>query len=132
YGSVTFMILVAARLRYRADAVIIGTFLSAAAITYFTIGARLVDYASDVVSSLAQIFTPMSSHFHSTGDFQKLRRIFIAGNRACALVMLPICTMLILLGKSLISVWVGPRYISSYPILLILLIPATLYGIQAS
>src|SRR5205807_10449038 len=68
YGSVTFMIIVAGRLRFKTDAVIIGTFLSASAITYFTIGSRLVDYATEVVTSLAQIFTPMSSHFHATGD----------------------------------------------------------------
>ncbi|PYX94858.1 MAG: hypothetical protein DMG71_11270, partial [Acidobacteria bacterium] len=129
YGIVTLMILVGARLRYRADALVIGTFLSAAAITYFTVGARLVDYATDFVTSVAQIFSPMSTHFYSTGDFDKLRRIFIVGNRACALVMLPITTILIITGKSVITVWVGAAYVSSYTILLVLLIPATLYGI---
>jgi len=132
YGSVTFMIIVAGRLRFKTDAVIIGSFLSASAITFFSIGARLVDYAGDVVSSLAQIFTPMSSQFHTTGDYERLRKIFLAGNRACALTMFPICTALIILGKSVIEAWVGPRYISSYSILLILLIPSTLYFAQAT
>src|SRR5207245_2438958 len=65
YGSITFMIIVASKLRFKTDAVIIGTFLSASAITYFSIGGRLIDYASDVVSRRAQIFTPMSSPFHA-------------------------------------------------------------------
>ncbi|SRR5229473_1589086 len=132
YGSVTFMILLAGRLRFRTDAMVIGTFLSAAAITYFTIGSKFVDYASEIVQSLAQIFTPMSSHFHTTGDFEKLRKIFIVGNRACALTMFPISTVLVMLGKSAISVWVGPRYVSSYTVLIILLIPSTLYVAQAT
>ena len=132
YGSVTFMILLAARLRFRTDAMVIGTFLSASAITYFTIGSKFVDYASEIVQSLAQIFTPMSSHFHTTGNFEKLRKIFMLGNRACALTIFPISTVLILLGKSAISVWVGQRYASSYIVLLILLIPSTLYVAQAT
>jgi len=132
YGSVTFMIIVAARLRFKTDAVIIGSFLSAAAITHFSIGARLVDYAGEVVSSLAQIFTPMSSQFHAVGDYDRLRKIFIAGNRACAFVMFPICVTLIVMGKSVIEAWMGPRYVSSYIILLILLIPSTLYTAQTT
>jgi len=132
YGSVTFMIIVAARLRFKTDAVIIGSLLSAAAITHFSIGARLVDYAGEVVSSLAQIFTPMSSQFHATGDYDGLRQIFIAGNRACAFVMFPICVTLIVMGKSVIESWMGPRYVSSYIVLLILLIPATLYNAQTT
>jgi len=132
YGSVTFMIIVAARLRFKSDAVIIGSFLSAAAITHFSIGARLVDYAGEVVSSLAQIFTPMSSHFHATGDFNQLRRIFITGNRACALVMFPMTVALVIMGKSVIEAWMGARYVTSYTVLLILLIPSTVYQAQST
>jgi O-antigen/teichoic acid export membrane protein len=132
YGSVTFMIIVAARLRFKSDAVIIGTFLSAAAITRFSIGSRLVDYAGETVSSLAQIFTPMASQFHATGDYDGLRKIFISGNRACAFIMFPIAVALIVMGKSVIEAWVGPQYISSYIILLIALIPATLYNAQTT
>src|SRR5262245_45262520 len=131
YGLVTFIIIIAARLRFKSDAVIIGTFLSATAITYFAIGARLVDYATEVVTSMAQIFTPMSSQFHAIGDHERLRKIFIAGNRACAFVMFPICVSLVVMGKSVIEAWMGPRYVSSYIVLLILLIPTTLYYAQA-
>ena len=132
YGSVTFIIIVAMQLRFKTDAVIIGSFLSASAITYFSIGGRLVDYAGQVVSSLANVFTPMSSHFHATGDYVQLRRMFISGNRACALVMFPMVVVLVVMGKSVIEAWVGPRYVSSYVILLILLIPSALYEAQST
>src|SRR6202021_3988695 len=113
------MIIVAGRLRFKTDAVVIGSFLSSAAITYFAIGSRLVDYAGEVVSSLAQIFVPMSSQSDATGDLKGLQRIFIAGNRACALIIFPITAILIILGKSVIEAWVGAKYVAtSYPILL--------------
>ncbi|HKD03125.1 MAG TPA: flippase [Terriglobales bacterium] len=133
YGGPTFMIIVAGRLRFKTDALVIGTFLSSAAITYFAIGSRLVDYATEVVSSLAQVFVPMSSQSDATGDLARVRKIFVAGNRACAMVIFPISAMLIILGKSVIEAWVGKRYVAtSYPVLLVLLIPSTLMLAQAA
>jgi O-antigen/teichoic acid export membrane protein len=133
YSAVTFMILISWRLRFKTDAVVIGTFLSSAAITYFYAGSRLVDYAGEVVSSLAQIFVPMSSQSDAAGDTERLRKIFIAGNRACAFVIFPITAMFIVLGKSMIEAWVGKKYVAQgYPVLLTLIIPYTLMLIQGA
>jgi O-antigen/teichoic acid export membrane protein len=133
YSGPTFMIIIASRLRFKTDAMVIGTFVSSAAITYFTIGARLVDYMGEVVSSLAQIFIPMSSRSDAIGDSEQLKRIFIAGNRACALIVFPLTASLIILGKSVIEVWVGVRYVAtSYPVLLMLVIPTATMLAQAA
>jgi O-antigen/teichoic acid export membrane protein len=92
-----------------------------------------VDYAGEVVEGLAQIFVPMSSHSDARGDMDRLRKIFVAGNRFCAFTIFPICAMLIILGKSIIALWVGSHYVAqSYPILLILLLPTTLMFAQAA
>jgi O-antigen/teichoic acid export membrane protein len=133
YSGTTFILIVAFRLRFKTDAMVIGTFVSSAAITYFTIGSRLVDYAGEVVSGLAQVFVPMSSQSDATGDLAGLRKIFVAGNRACALVIFPMAAILIILGKSVIEVWMGARYVTaSYPVLLVLLIPSTLMLAQSA
>ena len=133
YSSTTFILIVAVRLRFRTDAIVIGTFVSSAAITYFTIGSRLVDYAGEVVGGLAQVFVPMSSQSDATGDLAGLRKIFVAGNRACALIILPMAAILIILGKSVIEAWVGARYVAmSYPVLLVLLIPSTVMLAQGA
>jgi O-antigen/teichoic acid export membrane protein len=133
YSSSTFIIIVAARLRFKTDAMVIGTFLSSAAITYFAIGSRLVDYGGEVVSGLAQVFVPMSSKSDATGDLAGLRKILVAGNRACALIIFPIAAILIVLGKSVIEAWVGARYVAtSYPVLLVLVIPSTLMLAQSA
>jgi O-antigen/teichoic acid export membrane protein len=133
YSGVTMIVIIAGRLRFQTDEIVIGTMMTASAITYFSIGARIVDYASEVVSSLAQIFIPMSSHSHARGEMDHLRKIMIAGNRACAFVILPITAILIILGKSVIEAWVGARYIEqSYPVLIILIIPFTLMLAQSA
>ena len=133
YSGTTFLIIVAGRLRFKTDALVIGAFVSAAGITYFTIGSRLVDYASEVVSSLAQIFVPMSSQSQAKKDLEGLRKIFVLGNRACAFIIFPITAILTILGKSIIEAWVGEKYVAvSYPVLLVLLYPTTLMLAQSA
>lgn len=133
YSGLTFMIIVAAQLRFKTDAVVIGGFLSSAAITYFYAGSRLVDYAAEVVSSLAQIFVPMSSRSDAAGNMDRLRKIFIAGNRACAFTTFPMTATFLIMGKSIIEVWLGQKYVAlGYPVLITLIIPSTLMLIQSA
>jgi len=123
YGSITFVATIAAQLRFYSDATVIGIFIGSAAITYFSIGSKLVSYSSNVTQSMSQIFTPMSSQFNATGDVERLRRILVMGNRACALIVFPLCATLIILGKSVIEVWVGAKYVPvAYTVLVLLIV----------
>jgi O-antigen/teichoic acid export membrane protein len=133
YGSTTFLVMVAARLRFRTDELVLGTMMSTVAVTWFNIGARIVDYAQEFVASLAQVFVPMSSQSEATGNLDRVRKIYIAGNRVCAFLILPITAILILLGKHIIRIWVGARYVPhSYPVLVVMIIPFALMLSQAA
>ena len=125
--------MVAGRLKFKTDEIVIGTMLSAAAVTYFNIGNRIVDYAGQVVTTLAQVFVPMSSQSEAKGDMNRLRKIFVLGNRACAFIIFPICATLIMLGKSVIQVWMGQKYVAqSYPVLVIMIVACTLWWSQSA
>ena len=133
YSGVSFILMIAYKLRFKTDEVVVSTLLSVSAVTYFSIGDRLVDYTGEVVSSLAQIFVPMSGHSDARGDKRQLRKILIAGNRTCALIVFPITATLIILGKSVITAWMGANYVSvCYPVLVALLIPSTFALAQAA
>jgi O-antigen/teichoic acid export membrane protein len=133
YGGTTFLVMVAARLRFRTDELVLGTMMSTVAVTWFNFGARIVDYATDFVSSLAQVFVPMSSHSEAIGDLDRVRKIYIAGNRVCAFLILPITAILIIFGKHIIRIWVGARYVpTSYPVLVVMIIPFALMLAQAA
>lgn len=132
YSSTTFMIMVAGRLKFKTDELVIGSMISAAAITYFNFGARIVDYAGGVVNSLAGNFLPVVSQSEATGNMSRLRKLFVAGNRFCAFTIFPITATLLILGKSVIEVWVGKKYVAtSYPILVIMIVPSTIMFAQA-
>jgi O-antigen/teichoic acid export membrane protein len=133
YGGTTFLIIVAARLRFRTDELVLGGMMSTVAVTYFNIGARIVDYAQEFVSSLAQIFVPMASHSEATGNLDRVRKIYIAGNRVCAFLTFPITALLIIFGKHIIRIWVGGRYVPhSYPVLVIMMLGFALMLMQAA
>jgi O-antigen/teichoic acid export membrane protein len=132
YGVFAFIILAAEKLRFQSDALVIGAFLSSTAITSFSIGARLVEYSSYAIRSMSQIFTPMSSQFHAAGDLARLQRTFVAGNRACAFIIFPLSVVLIILGRAIIESWVGAKYVSSYSVMVLLLVPRSIYLAQSS
>jgi O-antigen/teichoic acid export membrane protein len=133
YSGVTLIIMIAGQLKFKTDTIVIGSMLSASAITYFNIGSRIVNYAGEVVTALAQNVLPMASQSEATGNMDRLRKVFVAGNRFCAFTIFPITAALLILGKSVIEVWVGKKYIAtSYPVLVILIIPTTLLYAQAA
>ena len=133
YSGVTLIIMIAGRLKFKTDTIVIGTMLSAAAITYFSIAGRIIDYAGEIVNSLAQNFLPMASRSEAKGSMEHLRKVFVTGNRLCAFTIFPVSAVLLILGKSLIEVWVGRKYIAtSYAVLVILVIPSTLMWAQAA
>ena len=66
----------------------------------------------------------MAGQSHAKGDTNRLRTIWIAGNRACAMIIFPITALLLILGKSVITAWVGAKYVAqSYPVLVVLAVP---------
>lgn len=133
YSGISFIMIISARLRFKSDAIIIGTFLSSVAITFFNIGSRIVDYAEEVVETFAQTLVSMSSHFDATGELDRLRKVFVVGNRVCTLITLPITAILVILGKSIIEAWVGQRYVSqSYPVLVLMAVPSALAMAQSA
>ena len=132
YGAFACAILGAEKLRFQSDAMVIGAFLSTTAIASFSIAAKLVEYSSYAVRSMSQIFTPLSSQLHTVGDLKRLRWAFLAGSRASAIIAFPLCVVFVILGRSIIVSWVGANYVSSYPILVLLMVPRTLYLAQAT
>lgn len=132
FGLLTFWIGIAQKLRFGTDALVIGSFLSVQAISMFAISSKLIDYTSEIVQNMAQIFTPMSSQFDARQDMERLRRVLVVGNRYASLVIFPLAAILIFLGPTIIQMWVGSAYLASYPVLVILIVPMTLYLSQAA
>lgn len=120
-------------LRTEADNAIIGASISASAITFYSIGSRLVEYLGRLVNSLGSQFIPMASQFDAAGEKDRMHKLLIDGNRVCAFIAFPFAVMMVILGKPIIAVWMGQRYVaSSYVVLVILVIPTAIWFSQVA
>jgi O-antigen/teichoic acid export membrane protein len=117
-------------LRDSTDSIVIGRVLNAALITPFTVASRLVDYSRPIVLGMVSPLLPRMSRLDGQGHHEEIRRLFLHMTRLSALLSLAIGSILILQGRSLILLWVGQRYVSSYPILVLLVVGATASSAQ--
>lgn len=123
YSLPAFVVSIGTRFFFEADEAITGMFISAAAVAYFAVGEKLSRYSTGFTDALADLFNPLASHYDAIDNLDGLRKMLVQGTRACALTAFPFLVLLTILGKPVITVWMGPRYVSAYPVMLILLVP---------
>jgi len=127
YSARAFVAMIAGRISYSSDAIVIGAFLAPSHITFFVVAARLTEYVKNAMRSFTNVLTPAISAFEARGDHEAIRRVFLDASRYVLWLILPIEMGLIILGKPFLSLWLGERYAeASYPTLVILSIPLTL------
>jgi O-antigen/teichoic acid export membrane protein len=100
-----------------ADAVLIGFFLSAAAITPYTIGMKLASGVSYISGPMVNVFFPLSSSLQARYDRRGLHRLLIEGTRLALALTLPAVLFLLVFGHAVVERWVGPGHEASEPIL---------------
>jgi O-antigen/teichoic acid export membrane protein len=124
YSLQAFLLMIAGRVSYQTNALVIGAFLAPQFITYFAIAARLTEYAKNGLRAVTTVLTPAVSAFEAQGDEAAIRKVFLTSTRIVLWIILPIQAGFFLLGKPFLSLWMGPDYVGwSYPSLAILSLP---------
>ena len=110
YSVYSFLLIVAIQLVYQTDNLVVGAFVSASAVTFYSIGNSLCRYTQQVVSAMTITFTPAASSYEAADDSARLRRLFFNGTVASMVLALPILLTLIFRGANFIGLWIGPQY----------------------
>jgi len=110
YSFYAFLINVCVQIVYYTDNLVVGIFISAGAVTFYTIGGGLIEYLRQLVSSLTVIFAPLTSSLDAQSQQHQLRRLLIQGTRAALFVALPIEVVLFFRGQTFIGLWMGEQY----------------------
>ena len=110
YSLYAFLINVAVQVVYYTDNLVVGVFLTPAAVTFYAIGGLLIGYSRTIVSSMTTTFTPLASMYEAKGNYESLRRLLIHGTRAALIVSLPILVALFFRGHTFIRLWMGEQY----------------------
>ncbi len=120
YGLVSFAVGAGENLRNYTYPVVIGKFLMPAAVTIFSLPAKLLSPLLEGIGTMTEIVNPVSSQLEARNDFVTLRRLIQMSVQSSFLILVPLAIFLFFFGGDLISLWVGPRYASTYPLLVLL------------
>jgi O-antigen/teichoic acid export membrane protein len=132
YSLEAFVAMVAGRISFQTDALVIGAFLAPQFITYFAVAGRLLEYAKNGLRAATTVLTPAVSAFEARGETGAIRDVFINSTRYVLWFILPVQAGLHLLGKPFLALWMGPEYVDwSYPTLTILALPLSLLMSQS-
>jgi O-antigen/teichoic acid export membrane protein len=127
YSFDALMAMLAGRVSFQTDALVINAFLLPQSITLFAVAARLTEYAKDALRVATAVLTPAISALEAKGDGAAIRRVFLDSTRYVLWLILPVQLGLLLLGRSFLALWLGPEYaVHSYPTLVILSVPLSL------
>jgi O-antigen/teichoic acid export membrane protein len=121
YSVFAFLMIVGKRLIFYTDAIVIGIFMSPAAITLYSIANRLVTYLLQVSETMG-VLTPTASDLGARNDQNAIKEMLILSTKYMLLVALPVAAVFFILGDRFIALWMGPEYTGSTFILSILTI----------
>jgi O-antigen/teichoic acid export membrane protein len=108
------------QLRAYTDAIVIARVLGLAMVTPFTVASRLIEYSRRIIVAATSPLLPAFSELDGQGRQEEVRALFLRSTRMTVLISLFASLILILHGKSLLRIWVGKEFISSYSLLVIL------------
>jgi O-antigen/teichoic acid export membrane protein len=112
FSVLSFLIHISGRLIYYTDALVIASFLPVGLLTFYSIGAGLVDSARMLVSGVSITTSPMASSLEGAGEHERIRALLLTSANYSMMILLPIAVTFIVRGQSFIGLWIGPSHAS--------------------
>lgn len=110
YSKYTFLSMLAMQLVYYSDAFVIGYFLSAAAITIYTIPWSLSEYTNKLMLAVTQTFVPVFSEQDATQGNDAIYSTYITGTKFMLVLSNLVCLGVLADGDYFVSLWMGEKY----------------------
>jgi O-antigen/teichoic acid export membrane protein len=129
YSLYAFLQTIAVQLVYQSDNLVVGAFITASAVTFYSIGNSLCRYTQQLIGAMAVTFTPAASTYEASGDIAGLRALYLNGTRATMAVSLPVVITLIVRGRSFVGLWMGPQFAKTSGTVLAILATALLFSL---
>lgn len=110
FSRFTFLSMLANQVIFYSDAFIIGYFLGAAAVTYYTIPWSLMEYVKNFCLAISNTFIAVFAEHDAVGDKEKLYASYTSATRFMLAFSNLLCIGMMVFGAAFISIWMGPKY----------------------
>jgi O-antigen/teichoic acid export membrane protein len=121
FGVKSFVIGVSLQISMGTAAIVIGTFLGPAIVTFYIISANFVRTICNLVSSTTISFMPYFSHLNAKKENDTTSIVFLVSSRYLIGTIFPLFAGLLFLGSPFISRWMGADYADKGEIVLYIL-----------
>lgn len=121
FGAKSFVQSTASTVSGSIGTVVIGFFLGPAVVPFYTIPARLISYIREFSMTVTNVFLPVFSHLHASGEHEKLRNLYTSSTKFIAGLTFPTSIGVCMLGPLFITRWISPEYGESASFVLLLL-----------
>ena len=128
YSFYAFLTTIAVQLVYQTDNLVVGSFVSASAVTFYAIGNSLCRYTDQFTGAMTMSFVPAASTFEAAGSTDRLQSLYRVGTRSMMALYLPIVVTLLVRGRTFIGLWMGPQYSQASGTVLIILATALVFS----
>jgi O-antigen/teichoic acid export membrane protein len=132
YSVHALVAMLAGRMSFQTDALVITQCLGAALVTPFGIAHALVEQAKSALRAVTTVLTPAVSAWEARQDDAAIRGLLLNGTRWMQWLIVPVQMGILVLGPAFLALWQGPRYrLLSTPTLIILALPLGLVTAQS-
>lgn len=130
FGFYVFVNQVGDLFRFRLDSLVIGHWLDISLVTHFNVAARLVEYFRYVHSAIIGPLISEMSALDGQAKEKRVQGLFLRSTRMTALLSLFLGALICLNGRAILSFWVGNAYVSSYVVLVTLIVGRVVQTMQ--
>lgn len=120
FGGKQFIGALAGRLTYQVNAVQVARALGPAQLALYNRPMSLTNIVGTFVGKLATMLTPLASEMESSGRTDDIRNLLMRTTQASAFLALPGVVFLAIMSGPILRLWMGPRYESAAPVLVLL------------
>lgn len=135
FGLTSFSVGMGERLNTSLYPLVIGKLLSATEVALYSLPTKMLTIPFSGIGSMTEFVNPLSSRLQAIKDHKGLWRVIVVSGQGAYLIFAPLAVIMVLFGKQLLTLWVGPSYASTYTLLVVLTfalgLDATQYFMQS-
>lgn len=121
FSGYSFLSKIASTVTSNSDRLVIGSMISSAAVTIYSVPFLLVSRLMSVTHRLSMVLFPVASEMDSLGKREELQKIYIRMNRYIFFLNISIITVLCLFARQILQVWMGNDFAEQSYVILILI-----------
>ncbi len=114
------------KLNYSTDAIVVGAFMGTSAVAIWAVAQRLIEIVQRITDQLNGVLFPVVVDSSTVQRIDRLQKILVQGTRLSLAMVVPLATVLGLMARPLVMVWVGPAFADSVNVIYILSIVVAL------